>query len=102
MDVQLLAIKVLQVLPVTLTLRSDTVGVGVDYSARLTDQYGFFTVEVGILPCGTYEWRADDASYTQHFPNYLANSGTVGLAGDDVTRMEMGLMRVEAPTTTTW
>jgi hypothetical protein len=65
----------------------------VNYPTQLTDQYGFFTVTVGMLPNGTYTWRADDSAYGQHAPNYLANSGTLTLTGAPTTNLEMGTMQ---------
>jgi len=50
-----------------------------------TDANGYFTVSVGSLPNGTYNWRVKG-------PKYLANSGTLTLSGAPVTNVEMGLM----------
>jgi plastocyanin len=85
----------LQVLPITLTLKMGSTEV--NYSTRLTDQYGFFTMTLGTLPGGLYDWRVDDSTTALHSPNYLANSGTVSLAGAPVTGVEMGLMRAGDP-----
>src|SRR5262249_1628857 len=60
---------------------------------------GFFTVSVGGLASGNYSWRVkgpgEGSSNTT--PGYLANSsalsGTLTLAGDAVTRFDMGYMR---------
>jgi hypothetical protein len=71
--------------PVTLTLRLQTGGPDYEYNYFTTDASGFFTVSVGTLPNGTYNWRVKG-------PKYLANSGTVTLTGAPVSQ-EMGLMR---------
>lgn len=80
-----------QVLPITLTLKMGATEV--NYDAQYTDQYGFFTVTLGSLTSGTYNWRADDTATALHSPNYMANSGTVNLTGAPVTNVEIGLMR---------
>ena len=59
----------------------------IDYPYENTDGRGYFTVSVAGLPNGTYEWRVKG-------PQYLANSGTVILAGAPVTNAEMGFMLV--------
>lgn len=74
----------LQQLPITLTLRSATTEA--NYPAATTDASGFFTVSVGSLPNGVYNWRAKG-------PQFLANGGSVALAGDPSTQLEMGQMR---------
>jgi hypothetical protein len=74
----------LQQLPITLTLKSDAMEV--NYTAQNTDASGFFTVPVGSLPNGTYQWRVKG-------PKYLANSGAVNLTGTLQTDLAMGLMR---------
>ena len=51
-----------------------------------TDPSGFLSVTVGSLANGTYTWRVKGAKY-------LANSGTVNLAGAQTTNVEMGQMR---------
>jgi hypothetical protein len=76
----------LQVLAITLTLRLEGGGPASEYTGMSTDASGFFTVAVGALPGGVYNWRVKD-------PKYLANGGTVALAGDVVNNVEMGLMR---------
>jgi hypothetical protein len=73
----------LQQLPITLTLKLGTTEI--NYSAQTTTASGNFTVSVGGLPNGTYDWRVKD-------PKYLANAGTVVLTGSAVTNQEMGLM----------
>jgi len=73
-----------QQLPITLTLKLGTTEV--NYPSQDTDASGFFTVPLGSLPAGTYEWRVKGAKY-------LANSGVVSLAGGASTQIEMGLMR---------
>jgi glucose/arabinose dehydrogenase len=74
----------LQSLPITLTLHWNSGGSNFDFSAT-TDQYGFFTVTVGLLPNGAYTWRAKG-------PLFLATSGPVNIADVDV-QVEMGLQR---------
>lgn len=74
----------IQQLPITLTLKLGSTEV--NYAVQTTDSYGFFTVPVGSLVNGTYSWRAKD-------PKYLANSGSVALAGAQQTNLEIGLMR---------
>ncbi len=74
----------LQQLPITLTLKSGTTEM--DYPARFTDPSGFFTVNVGSLPNGTYNWRAKGSKY-------LANSGQVYITGTENISIIMGLMR---------
>src|SRR5207253_5329817 len=81
----------LQSLPVTLTLKMGATEI--NYPTQLTDQNGYFAVTLGTLPTGTYLWRADDSTSALHTPNYLANSGSVYLAGAPVTNVEMGSMR---------
>ncbi len=75
----------LQQLPITLTLKSGVVEI--NYPARNTDASGFFTVSVGGMTPGTYNWRAKG-------PKFLANAGLVILTGSPTTQVEMGLMRV--------
>ena len=74
----------LQVLPITLTLKLGTTET--NYPVQNTDASGFFTVSVGALPAGTYDWRVKG-------PQYLANAGTVSLTGAPSTQQEMGVMR---------
>jgi hypothetical protein len=76
----------LQALVISLTLRLQSGGPASEYTGMTTDASGFFTVPVGALPNGVYNWRVKD-------PKYLANGGTVTLAGDVVNNVEMGLMR---------
>ncbi len=93
----------LQVLPITLTLKSGMTEV--NYPTQLTDQYGFFTVTLGSLPRGTYTWRVDDAASAQHAPNYLANSGVVGIGGvggAPLTNVDMGVMRTGDASNDNW
>jgi hypothetical protein len=75
----------LQQLPITLTLKLGTTEV--DYPAQTTDANGFFTVSVGSLLNGTYNWRAKG-------PKYLANSGLITITGAQSTSVDIGLMRV--------
>jgi hypothetical protein len=58
-----------------------------EYISKTTDASGFFTVPVGSLANGVYNWRVKD-------PIYLANAGTLTLTGGPVTNQEMGLMKV--------
>jgi hypothetical protein len=76
----------LQQLPITLTLRPASGGVSTEYPSQNTDSSGYFTVSLGSLLNGTYNWRAKG-------PKYLANAGAVTLTGASVTNQEMGLMR---------
>ena len=71
-------------MPITLTLKSGPTEV--NYPVQTTGANGSFTVALGTLPNGTYNWRAKG-------PRYLANSGNVALTGNPVTNAEMGLMR---------
>lgn len=71
-------------IPITLTLRLQSGGPDNEYASLNTDNYGFFTVTVGSLPTGAYNWRVKD-------PKYLATSGSVTLTGAAVTNVEMGL-----------
>ncbi len=70
--------------PITLTLKLGATEV--NYPSQSTDASGFFTVSLGSLPAGAYEWRAKG-------PKYLAGSGVVNLVGAPGTQVEMGLMR---------
>jgi hypothetical protein len=73
-----------QQLPITLTLKSATVEV--NFGPVTTDASGFFTVPVGSLAPGTYDWRAKGSKY-------LANAGSLTLSGGSGTNLEIGLMR---------
>jgi hypothetical protein len=73
-------------LPISLTLRLTSGGPTIEYALQTTDASGQFTVSVAGLPNGTYDWRAKG-------PQFLANGGTINLAGDPVTLLEVGLMR---------
>jgi hypothetical protein len=75
----------LQQVVITLTLKSATGET--NYPTQITDPSGFFTATVTGLPNGVYSWRVKS-------PKFLANSGTVNLAGATQTNVEMGLMRV--------
>ena len=57
----------------------------VNYPTQNTDASGFFTVSVGTLAPGTYNYRAKG-------PKYLAKAGVVTLTGAPTTQMEIGLM----------
>ncbi len=86
----------LQALPITLTLKS---GAGeTNYAGLTTDASGFFTVPVGTLPNGGYNWRVKGPDGTIKTLatdpcGFLANSGTLTLSGTQTTQQEMGLMR---------
>jgi phosphatidylserine/phosphatidylglycerophosphate/cardiolipin synthase-like enzyme len=73
-----------QQVAITLTLKVGATEV--NYPTRNTDSSGFFTVSVGALAPGTYNWRVKD-------PKFLANGGSVVLSGAPQTNVEMGLMR---------
>jgi hypothetical protein len=76
--------NVKQQLPVTITLKLGSTEA--NYAPQNTDASGFFTVPVGGLAPGTYNWRVKG-------PKYLANSGSVFLSGSGSTQQEMGLLR---------
>ena len=67
-------------------------GTEINYPPQNTDASGFFTVSVGSLPPGTYNWRAKSRIGPGASHN-LANSGTITLSGAPITNLEMGLMR---------
>ena len=71
-------------LPLTLTLRMG--GTVTNYPNRVTDASGVFTVPVGTLPSGTYDWWVKG-------PKWLATAGTLILTGAASTQQEMGLQR---------
>lgn len=75
--------NVFQQLPITLTLKLGTAEM--DYPVTTTDASGYFTVSVAGLN-DAYSWRVKG-------PKYLANAGTVTLAGTTTTQAEMGLMK---------
>ena len=75
-----------QMLPISLTLQLTTGGPYIDYPLQTTDASGLFTLSVAGLPNGTYNWRAKG-------PQFLANAGTINLAGASVTTLEEGLLR---------
>jgi hypothetical protein len=74
----------LQELPITLTLKSGATEA--NYGPVTTDASGFFTIGLGTLPVGTYDWRAKG-------PRFLANSGVLSLTGAPAYSLSMGLMR---------
>lgn len=74
----------LQRAPITLTLKSGATEV--NYPSQTTDSSGFFTVSLGSLANGAYNWRVKG-------PKYLANVGSVTLTGSGTTNAEMGFMR---------
>ncbi len=73
----------LQQMPVTITLKTGTTEI--NYTGLTTDASGFFTVPVGSLANGPYNWRAKG-------PKYLAKGGTINLTGAAITNLEIGLM----------
>jgi Dockerin type I domain len=75
-----------QSLPISLTLRLQPGGQDREFANLANDPSGFFTVSVGTFPSGTYGYRVKG-------PKYLANAGSVNLAGTPVG-VEMGLMKV--------
>lgn len=81
-------------LPITFSL-SDGVN-EVNYPALNTDTSGFFTLAVGTLPSGTYNYRAKGPNAGpggNTTPGFLAVSGTVTLTGALQTNLELGTMR---------
>jgi hypothetical protein len=82
------------VLPITLTLKLGTSET--NYPVQNTDISGFFTVSVLSLAPGTYDWRVqgpDGPAGGNTGPGFLANCGTVALAGAPQTNSEMGTMK---------
>jgi hypothetical protein len=67
----------------TLTLKLDNVEV--NFPPQTTDASGFFTVSVSGLPSGTYQWRLCNPNT---WTGFLANTGTVTLAGDPQTNFD--------------
>src|SRR5205814_3845815 len=76
----------LQALPISLTLRLSGGGPDNEYTGLTTDASGFFTVNVGNLGRGIYDWRVKG-------PLFLANSGSLLVGPGATTNTEMGLMR---------
>ncbi len=70
-----------QQLPITLTLKLGAIEV--NYPTQNTDASGFFTVPIGSLPTGTYNWRVKG-------PRYLARTGTVSLGVRTLERWNVG------------
>src|SRR5439155_4962624 len=85
----------LQQLPITLTLKSGSTEV--NYPVQMTDASGYFTVPVGGLANGQYNWRAKSAqvgpSPPEQNPGFLAAGGTLVLSGATTTQVEMGLQK---------
>lgn len=85
------------VLPLTITLKLGTTEV--NYARQNTDPSGFFTVPVHTLSNGTYQWRVKGPNGVSGSnsnglnPCFLANSGTVVLAGAAQTNMEVSTMK---------
>lgn len=73
-----------QQLPITLTLKAGSTEV--NYPIQNTDASGFFTVSLGSLVRGPYNWRVKG-------PKYLANGGLLTLTGAPVQHTEFGLQR---------
>jgi Dockerin type I domain len=82
-----------------MTLRSAGGGLVYDFPGAgmtmNTDVSGVFTVPVGSLPAGTYNWRVKSTQVgegpTECNPGFLSTSGTIDLIGAAVTNVEMGL-----------
>jgi hypothetical protein len=74
----------LQQLPITLTIKAGATEV--NYPSTTTDASGVFTVPINGLATGPYSWRVKG-------PKFLANSGTLALAGDGITGVDMGQIR---------
>jgi len=84
-----------QSLPVTLTLRSQGGGPDNEFTSLTTDASGFFTVPVGTLPAGGYNWRTKGPfgganTSLNSTPGYLAVVATLTLSGAPATQVEMG------------
>jgi hypothetical protein len=77
--------SVYQMRPITLTLQMGATLA--NYPNQMTDATGHFTVTVSMLPSGVYTGWVKG-------PQYLANVGTLTLAGAPVTPAEFGLLRV--------
>jgi hypothetical protein len=75
----------LQQLPVTLTVKSALAEL--NYVGMTTNASGYFTVTLGALAPGTYNWRVKG-------PKYLATAGSVALTGAGAASVEMGTQRV--------
>ncbi len=85
-----------QQLPITITLKIGATEVS--YLAQNTDPNGFFTVTIGGLITGTYNWRVKGPNGAVQTSlsapaGFLANNGTLILTGAATTQVEMGLMR---------
>jgi hypothetical protein len=84
----------LQVLPITLTLKSASTEV--NFAMQNTDASGFFTRPVTSLPGGVYQWRVqgpDGVDGGNTTPGFLARCGSVTLGGGLQYNVEMGLMQ---------
>ncbi len=77
--------SVRQQLPITLTLKSNSVEM--NYPAENTNANGYFEANVASLPAGNYQWRAKG-------PKYLANAGTLTFDGTVTTTVDMGTLVV--------
>jgi hypothetical protein len=85
----------LQQLPITVTLRLASGGPDNEYTDLTTDAGGVFTLPLGSLPTGTYNWRVkgpDATPNTNTAPGFLANAGNLTLTSG-TTNTEMGLMK---------
>ena len=76
----------LQALPISLTLRLASGGADNEYTGLTTDASGFFTVPLGSLASGTYNWRVKG-------PKYLANAGSMSIIAGTTNNAEMGLQK---------
>src|SRR5206468_5384583 len=82
--------------PLSLTLKSGATEV--NYPTQNTDTSGFFTVSLGVLSNGTYQWRAKGPNGTPNLPvnspaGYLALMGPVTLNSSPTIQLDMGLIR---------
>lgn len=80
-----------QQVPISLSLSLESTSV--NYLGVNTDANGYFTVTTGSLPSGRYTWRIKGYDPQRGGPAFLANSGTVDLAGIATSRVEMDLMK---------
>ncbi len=82
--------------PISLTLKAGATEV--NYPVQNTDTSGFFTVSLGALNIGNYQFRAKGPNGTANLPansppGYLAVTGTFTLSNVPITQVEMGLMK---------
>ncbi len=85
--------------PISLTLKSGATEV--NYPVQNTDTSGFFTVSLGTLSNGAYQFRAkgpnggppSHPSNVNDPPGFLAVTGTATLSSAPTIQVEMGLMK---------